>query len=78
MDVLELYDGSSTFSSICNQYGLRTGERVSLQGRFSQPSYYAERWNTIVTGKPILLYIEPPRVTDLPEQERRPVALFLS
>ena len=26
--------------------------------------------------KPISLYIEPPPVTDLPEQERRPVAVF--
>ena len=32
MDVIELSDGSSTFSSICSQYGLRTGACVSLRG----------------------------------------------
>ena len=42
----------------------------------SQPSYYAEMWNKLVKGNPVLLFIEPPLVTDLPEAERRPVALF--
>ena len=31
IDVIELSDGSSTFSAICNQHGLRTRECLSLQ-----------------------------------------------
>ena len=40
VDVLEMSDGVSTFSSVCNQYGLRTGECMSLKGKLAQPSYY--------------------------------------
>jgi hypothetical protein len=31
VDIMELSDGRSTFSSICNQYGLRTGESLTLK-----------------------------------------------
>jgi hypothetical protein len=34
MYVMEISGASSTFSVICNQQGLRTGERLSLQGQF--------------------------------------------
>ena len=76
MDVMELADGWSTFSAICNQHGLRTGECLSLQCQFSQPSYYAEKWTNFVRNNPVLLYIEPPPVANRPAVERRPVALF--
>ena len=33
-DVMELSDGSSTFLSICSQYGLRTGECLNIKGQF--------------------------------------------
>ena len=35
VDIMELLDGRSTLVSICNQYGLRTGECLSLKGQFS-------------------------------------------
>ena len=35
VDVLELSDGLSAFSSVCNQYGLRTGECMSLKGNIT-------------------------------------------
>ena len=38
VDVLELSDGLSAFWSVCNQYGLRTGECMSFKGLFAQPS----------------------------------------
>ena len=37
MDVLDLSDGLSTFSPVCNQYGLRTGECVSIENVHSPP-----------------------------------------
>ena len=62
--------------SVCIQYGLRIGECMSLTGTFVQPSYYTIAWNRILSMKPIILYIEPPEVTELPECEIRSVALF--
>ena len=35
VDILELSNGRSIFSSICNLYGLRTGECLNLKGQFS-------------------------------------------
>ena len=46
MDVMELSDCSSTFSSICTQHGMRTGERLYLKEQFSQPSYYVDNSGT--------------------------------
>ena len=62
VDVLELSDGLSLCTSICHQQGLLTGECMSLQGRFSQPSYYATAWNAALATSPTFLYIEPPRI----------------
>ena len=76
VDVLELSDGLSLFTSICHQQGLITGECVSLKGRLSQSSYYATAWNAVLATSPVLLYIEPPRIEEIPDYERRSVALF--
>ena len=35
LDVLELSDGLSAFSPVCDQYGLRTGECMSLKEKLT-------------------------------------------
>ena len=76
VDVLELSDGLSLFTSICHQQGLLTGECVSLKRRFSQSSYYAKTWKIIFETSPVLLYNKPPNIEEIPDYERRSVALF--
>ena len=49
---------------------------VSLKGRFSQSSYYATAWNAVLVTSPVLLYIAPQRIEEIPDYERRSVALF--